>query len=42
MSRRFEENTSNEFKENVSFMTEKIGNLNKSMILEVKKLTENL
>ena len=47
MFKRFEENTSKEFEENVSFMSKKIGNLNKSMVLEVKsnhikKLTEDL
>lgn len=47
MFKRFEENTSKKFKENVSFMSEKIGNLNKSMVLEVKsnhikKLTKDL
>lgn len=40
--KRFEEDTSKEFKENVSLMSEKIGNLNKSTILQVKKLTEDL
>lgn len=47
MFKRFEENTSKELEENVSLMSEKIGNLNKSTVLEVKsnhikKLTEDL